>query len=80
MINIKILGMGCGNCNQLESNIKKAIKELNLEVEIEKITDIKEIMSYNVMSLPAFVINNKVELFGKIAGADEIKLILKKYL
>lgn len=70
---IKILGTGCSNCKKLESNAKEAVKELNVDAEIIKVEDIKDIMKYGVMRTPAIVINEKVKMFGKVCTVNEIK-------
>lgn len=74
---IKILGTGCPNCKVLEKNTKEAIENLNLKAEIEKVTDIGEIMSYGIMSIPALVIDEKVVSYGKVLSSEEIKKLLK---
>lgn len=70
---IKILGSGCSNCKKLEANAKEAVKELNVEADITKVQDIKDIMKYGVMRTPAIVINEKVKMFGKVCTVDEIE-------
>ncbi|WPC39991.1 thioredoxin family protein [Clostridium sp. JS66] len=70
---IKILGSGCSNCKKLEANAKEAVKELNVEADITKVEDIKDIMKYGVMRTPAIVINEKVKMFGKVCNVNEIK-------
>lgn len=73
---IKILGTGCSNCKRLEENTKKAVEELGLDATIKKVTDIKDIMKYGIMKTPALVVDEKVEVFGRVPAAEEIK----KYL
>lgn len=75
---IKILGMGCPNCQKLEANTKQALKELNIEAQVEKVTDIQEIMGYGVLSLPAIVAEGKVISYGAVLSAKEIKKLLVK--
>jgi len=70
---IKILGTGCSNCKKLEANAKEAVKELNIDAQITKVEDIKDIMKYGVMRTPAIVIDEKVKMFGKVCTVDEIK-------
>jgi small redox-active disulfide protein 2 len=70
---IKILGTGCSNCKKLEANAKEAVKELNIEAQITKVEDIKDIMKYGVMRTPAIVVNGKVKMFGKVSTVEEIK-------
>jgi len=75
---IKILGTGCPNCKRTEAVVKTVVKELNVEANIIKIEDIKEIMEYNVMSTPAIVINEKVVIKGRVPSFDEVKNILQE--
>jgi small redox-active disulfide protein 2 len=77
-MNIKILGTGCPNCQKLEANTKQALEELKLEAKIEKIIEIQDIMSYGVMGTPALVVDEKVEVSGRIPDISEIKTILSK--
>ncbi|KKQ93851.1 MAG: redox-active disulfide protein 2 [candidate division CPR2 bacterium GW2011_GWC1_39_9] len=74
---IKILGPGCPNCKKLEAHTKKALEELKMEAEIEKVTDIQDIVSYGVMSTPALVIDEKVVVSGSVPDVKEIKDLLK---
>jgi len=72
-MNIKILGTGCPNCQKLEANTKQALKELELEAQMEKITDISEIMSYGIMSMPALLVDEKVLMAGIVPSVKQIK-------
>jgi small redox-active disulfide protein 2 len=74
---IKVLGAGCPSCLTTEEVIKKVANEQGVEVEIIKITDIQEIMEYDVMSTPAVVINEKVIIKGRIPSVGEVKSFLK---
>lgn len=73
---IKILGTGCSNCKKLEENTRKAVELLGIDATIEKVTEIKDIMSYGVMKTPALVVDEKVKIMGRVPSAEEIK----KYL
>jgi len=75
---IKILGTGCPNCQKLEANTKQALEELKMEANIEKVTEIRDIMIYGVMGTPALVVDEKVEVSGRIPDVEEIKTILSK--
>jgi small redox-active disulfide protein 2 len=66
MLNIKILGSGCSNCKNLEKLCREVVTENNLEADIEKVTDIKEIVSYGILSTPGLVVNGKVLSSGKL--------------
>ena len=73
---IEILGVGCPKCKQLTANAEAAVKELNTQAEICKITDIDKITEYGVMMMPGLAIDGKVVSFGKVLNKDEIKTII----
>jgi len=75
---IEILGVGCLKCKQLTANAEAAIKELNIAVEISKITDIDKITEYGVMMTPALAVDGTVVSAGKVLSKDEIKKIMSK--
>lgn len=75
---IKILGSGCKSCVTLAENTEIALKELDMEAEIIKVTDFQDIVAYGVMTTPALVIDEKVVSFGKVLKPKEIVKILKK--
>lgn len=78
MKKIQILGPGCPKCRKLAEESEKAARELGLEFEIGKVTDVKEIMKFGVFSTPALVVDGKVKSVGKILDAKQIKDILEK--
>ncbi|MFA6141962.1 MAG: thioredoxin family protein [Candidatus Omnitrophota bacterium] len=75
---IEILGAGCPRCKQLTANAEAAVKELNIQAEISKVTDIIKISEYGVMMTPALAIDGAVVSFGKVLSKDEIKKIISK--
>lgn len=78
VISIKVLGAGCKSCHDQYENVKKAIEELGLEIEVEYITDMEKVMAYGVMSMPAIVVNETVASMGKVLkSAEVIKLFGK---
>lgn len=74
---IKVLGTGCASCKALYQAVEQTVKELGLTAEIIKEEDLMKIMEYNVMTLPALVVDGKVVAKGKIS-VQEIKAILTK--
>ncbi len=73
---IKVLGTGCPNCVTLERRVKKVIEDNNIDATIIMVKDIMSIMSYNVMSTPALVVNEKVVVKGRVPKPDEILKLL----
>jgi small redox-active disulfide protein 2 len=73
---IQILGTGCAKCKQLAENTAAAARELGLAYELEKVTDIVEIMRFGVLSTPALAVDGNVKLVGKVATAAEIRGLL----
>ncbi len=57
---------------------EKAIKELDLAIEIEKVSDINEIVAFGIMTIPALVIDGKVKLIGNVPSLTHLKEIIKK--
>jgi small redox-active disulfide protein 2 len=74
---IKILGTGCSNCKALYATVEKVVKELGIDASVVKEEDMEKILSYNVMSLPALVIDEKVVAKGRISE-NEVRDILTK--
>ena len=75
---IKVLGAGCKSCHELYENTQKAVKEMNLSIEVEYITDMQKIMEYGVMTMPALVVNEKVVSMGKVLKATDVEKLLHK--
>mgnify|MGYP001772101231 FL=1 len=73
---IKVLGTGCSKCKATYETVNKVVKENNINATVTKVEDIMEIMKYNVMNMPAIVIDGKVVLSGKTPGEKEIKSLL----
>jgi small redox-active disulfide protein 2 len=69
---IKVLGPGCPRCEQTAKVIKEAVAESGIEAQVEKVTDIKEIMQHGVMSTPAVVVDGQVKVAGKVPDKAEI--------
>lgn len=76
MKTIKVLWTGCPNCIRLENNVKLALEKAGIEASIEKVTDIAEIMTYNIMSTPWLVIDEKLVSYWKVTEIDEIISLL----
>jgi small redox-active disulfide protein 2 len=76
MRKLQILGTGCPKCKKLAQNAEAAVKELGLDFEVEKVTDITEIMNFGVMMTPALAVDGQVKVVGKVLSPEEIKRML----
>ena len=78
MISIKVLGPGCKKCQTLEAKVRDLVAANNINATIEKVSDISEMMNYNIMMTPGLVINEQVKSFGIIPKDDQILSWLKE--
>ena len=74
---IKILGTGCPNCLTLEKKVKNIVKEHSIDAKITMVKDILAIMSYNIMSTPALVIDEEIVVRGRVPKDSELLALLK---
>lgn len=75
--NIKILGTGCPNCMKAIAVTEKVVQDNNIDATIEKVDDIMDIMSYNVMSTPAVIIDGEIKIKGRVPTKTELEELLK---
>lgn len=73
---IAVLGPGCPKCELLAENSKLAVQELGVKCEVEKISDIQEILKFGVMMTPGLVIDGQVKSVGKALSVEKIKELL----
>ena len=69
---IQILGSGCAKCKSLEDRIRQIVAKHQLDVEIEKVTDLKEIMKHGIMMTPGLLIDGIVKSSGSIPKDDQL--------
>lgn len=74
---IKVLGTGCKNCSALEQNVRTALSQMERQFNLVKVTDLSEIASYGVMSVPGLVVDGEVISYGKVLKPAEIIGILQ---
>lgn len=79
MMEIKVLGAGCSSCSLLYANVEQAVEDLGLATEVEFVHDITKALSYEVLQMPALVVDGKVVSYGKELSVDEVKAILAKH-
>lgn len=76
MKKIQILGTGCAKCQKLAEVTKQAADSLGLDYEMEKVTDINQIMGFGVMTTPGLAVDGKVLVAGKVPSQAEIEKLL----
>ena len=72
MLQIKVLGPGCPNCDQVEANTRQAVSMFGVEANVEKVTDRAEFSKYKLLATPGLVINEKLVCAGRIPTESEV--------
>lgn len=78
MKKLQILGTGCAKCIKLAANTEEAARNVGIDYEIEKVTDVNEIMKFGVMMTPALAVDGKVKVVGKVPTPAEIEALIKE--
>ena len=73
-----VIGPGCAKCKTLAQFTEQAVKELGVTAEINKVTDLKQIMALGVMMTPALAVNGSIKVSGKVPSMAELKGILSQ--
>jgi len=73
---LKIFGSGCSKCKLLTQHTEAAAKELGIDYELEKVTDMNQIINAGVMRTPALSVDDQIVLEGKVPSARELKQYL----
>ena len=80
LMKIEILGPGCANCQKLMTNVEKALGEMDVQAELEKITELPRILERGVLTTPALSIDGKVVMTGRVPSVEEIKKIVHQQI
>lgn len=73
---IQILGTGCPKCKKLAALAEEVATEMGIDFEIEKITDINEILEFGIMATPGLAVDGQIKVAGKLPSKEEIKKLL----
>ena len=77
MRKIQVLGPGCPSCGKLAELVEEAARQLELDYELEKVTDVLRFADFGVMSTPALVVDEEVKVSGRIPRREEILAMLR---
>ena len=76
MKKLQILGSGCPKCKKLTENAEAAAQALGIDYEVEKVTELDDILSFGVMSTPALVVDGELKVMGKVPSVDALKALI----
>lgn len=77
MLSIKILGPGCANCRKLEEIVRQSVDALKLEAQIVKVTDMQQILAYDILKTPGLVIDEKLVMSGRVPTPEAVAELIK---
>lgn len=75
---IKILGVGCSRCRKLEQQVRNIVTDNNIPAEIEKVTEVQDMMKYGILATPGLVINEKLKSSGLTLKNEQILNLIKE--
>jgi small redox-active disulfide protein 2 len=73
---IQVLGTGCAKCNTLHDTVTKAVREIGVDAQVEKVEDIQRIMAFEILMMPGLVINGEVKTAGRLPNVEEVKKLI----
>lgn len=76
MVKLQILGTGCAKCNKLAELTEEAAKNAGVEYELEKVSEIREIVKFGVMTTPALVVDGEVKVAGKVPNVNDLQKLI----
>jgi len=75
---IKVLGPGCPKCEMVEERLKSVLAELGIAADVEKISDIKTMISCGILATPGLIINGRIVSSGRVPRVEDIKLWIRE--
>jgi small redox-active disulfide protein 2 len=73
---IQVLGTGCAKCKTLYETVKKAVQETGVDALVEKVEDIEQIMTFEILMTPGLVIDGQVKTAGRLPNLEEVKKLI----
>jgi small redox-active disulfide protein 2 len=77
-IDIKVLGPGCPKCDMVEKRVKIALAGLDVDADVEKVTDIQRLISFGLLATPGLIINGRIVSHGKIPRIEDIEAWIRE--
>jgi len=77
-MDIKVLGPGCPKCDMVEKRVKSALAGLGLAAEVEKVTDLRRMLSYGILATPGLVIDGRIVSSGRIPRVEDIEIWIRE--
>lgn len=74
---VQIYGTGCAKCNMLEKAARQAVKDMGVDAEVVKVSDINEIADAGILATPGLAVDGEVKSMGRVPSQDEIKKWIK---
>jgi small redox-active disulfide protein 2 len=76
MKKLEILGTGCPKCQKLSAEVEAAAQAMGIDYQLEKVTDLNEIIQFGVMMTPALAVDGAVKVVGRVPSMEELKTML----
>ncbi|MBI2843164.1 MAG: TM0996/MTH895 family glutaredoxin-like protein [Armatimonadetes bacterium] len=76
MKKLQILGTGCSKCEKLAEATEEAARNLGIDYEIEKVSEVQKIIEFGVMTTPALAVDGEVKVTGKVPSVEEIEKMI----
>jgi small redox-active disulfide protein 2 len=77
IMKVQILGSGCAKCKTLEERVRQLVTKHRLPIEVEKVTDLQEIIKYGIMMTPGLVVDGVVKSVGSIPKDEQLLIWMK---
>lgn len=75
---LQVLGPGCPKCRMLADHVERAARELGLDYELEKVTELERILEFGVVATPALAIDGEIRVFGHVPSTPKLKELLAR--
>lgn len=78
MLKIEVLGPGCERCRTLEANVRTAVREMGIEAQVMKVSDVRQIAARGVLMTPGLLVDGESVATGRLLSVNQVKRILEE--